>query len=459
MPVNIQFLGASGTVTGSKYLITSSKYKLLVDCGIFQGDRNWRDKNWEAPPVNLNEINAVLVTHAHIDHVGMLPRYFAQGLKCPVFMTSPTSILSRILLLDSGRLQEEEAQYRSDRHKSRHESPKPLYTEKDSQGVIPLFKNVQFDKDTEVLPGVNAEWKRMGHLAGAASIKLSIDGKVINFSGDIGRYKVPILKDPEPVNYGDLLLVESTYADRLHGTEDPKAKLAEVIKRAVNRGGVVVIPSFAVGRAQQLLFYIRELKESNSIPNIPVFIDSPMAKEATQVYSQVIDEYDEYARKIYDQGRSPFSFDKLYFTNDRSESIKLNSMEDPMVIISASGMLTGGRILHHLKHRISNPRNIILFVGFQPPGGRGDWIKSGAPSLRLIGDGVPIRAEIEELSMLSAHGDKDELMQWCKSGNGTPGKVAVVHGEPQTAKNFASRLHQELKWNTFAAEYLQKYTV
>lgn len=459
MAVEIQFLGASGTVTGSKYLVKAGKFRILIDCGLFQGERTWRERNWEAPQFAINEIDAVLITHAHIDHIGMLPRFYAQGLKCPIFLTAPTAVLSQLLLIDSGRLQEEGADYRRESHTSRHAIPMPLYTEKDARSVISYFKNVKFDISHEILPGVTAEWKRMGHIAGAGSITLSIEGKTINFSGDVGRYAVPILKDPQPVSYGDLLLIESTYGDRLHGNIDPKIKFAEIVKTTEKRNGVVIIPSFAVGRAQQLLYYIRELKQERMIPDIPVIIDSPMAKEATSVYSRAIDEYDEQARKIYDQGKSPFEFDKLHFIKDREESIKLNSIDEPMIIIAASGMLSGGRILHHLKHRISDPRNTVLFVGFQPPGSRGDWIKSGAQSLTLMGREVSINAEIEEISMLSAHADKNELLKWCRSGNGTPGKVAVVHGEPQTARNFSETLKQEMKWNSFVPEYLQKITV
>lgn len=459
MTVTIQFLGASGTVTGSKYLVTYKDQKLLIDCGMFQGAREWRDKNWEDPPCDLSEINVALLTHAHIDHTGMLPRFVKLGLQCPVYCTQATQQLTELVLLDSGKLQEEEASYRAERGKSRHHPPLPLYTEDDVKITLRFLKSVQFHARIEVLPGIFAEWKRMGHILGAASIRLEIGGKIINFSGDIGRYDVPILVDPEAVDYGDLLLVESTYGNRTHGTESPKEGLQKVISSTAGRGGVVVIPSFAVGRTQEVLFHIRELKSERRIPDLPIVIDSPMAQDATRIYQKHPQCYDPSTQKLLANGEQPFSCSKLAFVRDRNESIRLNSIDDPMVIISASGMLSGGRILHHLKHRIADPRNTILFVGFQPPGGRGDWIKSGASSLRLLGDDIPIRANVEEISGLSAHGDKNELLHWCRSGAGKPGKVAVVHGEPDSAEAFRATLSKELQWSAVVPSYLQKISI
>ena len=460
MPVTIRFLGAAGTVTGSTYLVSNGSHSLLVDCGLFQGDRSWREKNWQVPLFDPREISAVLLTHAHIDHTGMLPRYRALGLHAPVFCSPATAELTRLLLLDSGRLQEEEASYRSEHGKSRHTPPLPLYTEADAQSAVTLLKPTQINSSTKIADGIYAEWSLMGHILGACAITLTIGQKKITFSGDIGRFGEPILADPSPVPLGDLVLVESTYGDRLHASNgDPRDTLANIITRTARRGGIVIIPSFAVGRTQTLLYYLRELKETKKIQDIPVVVDSPMARDATSIYQKYTNEYDAAALAILKKGFLPFQLPKLFFTRERSESIKLNSINDPMIIISASGMLTGGRVLHHLKHRVSDERNTILFVGFQPTGSRGAWLKQGNRSMTLLGDEVPVRAEICEMSGLSAHADRDELLRWCKSCPGIPGKVAVVHGEPTCAAAFSSTLQRELRWDTTVPQYGEKITV
>jgi len=469
MKVTITFLGAAGTVTGSKYLVEvegPSSTRILVDAGIFQGSREWRERNWEDPPSELlRSIDAVVLTHAHIDHTGILPRYVRQGLRCPVFCTPPTRDLTELLLLDSAMLQEEEARFRAKEGLSRHNPPLPLYTRKDAAEAIKLLRPTPFGKRTEVTGGVHATWSHMGHILGAASIELEVGGKTITFSGDVGRYHVPILKDPEPVKLGDLLLIESTYGDRDHSEEGSAEHLGRIVNESVKRGGVLLIPSFAVGRTQTLLYYLRELKERNAIPDIPIIIDSPMSRNATALYAKYPSDYDEEALQLTRAGGKPFEPSKLYFIQDREESIKLNSVHEPMVIISASGMLSGGRILHHLKHRISSPQNTLLFAGFQPPGGRGAWIKSGAPTLRLLGKEVPIRAYIDEMNDLSAHGGKSELLRWCSEsralgeGTGNPSRVAVVHGEPETAAKFAATLKEKFSWDSFVAGYKQTIEV
>jgi metallo-beta-lactamase family protein len=449
MPVTIRFLGAAGTVTGSKYLVSDGKCSILIDCGMFQGERSWREKNWEAPAFNPRDIDAVLLTHAHIDHTGILPRYHALGLQAPVWCSPATAELTRLLLLDSARLQEEEASFRAEHKRSRHTPPLPLYTEEQAKSAVALLKPVPIHSSITIAPGISAEWSLMGHILGACSIALTISGKRIVFSGDIGRYDTPILVDPNPAVLGDLLLVESTYGDRTHERDnDPHDELATIINHTTKRGGVVIIPSFAVGRTQTILYYLRELKAAKRIADIPVIIDSPMARDATSIYQHHTNEYDEAARALLEKGFQPFHLPKVYFTRERSESIKLNSIHEPMIIISASGMLSGGRILHHLKHRVSDERNTILFVGFQPPGSRGDWLKRGNTTMTLLGDEVPVRAQVCEMSGLSAHADKDELLRWCRSCKGMPGKVAVVHGEPESAKSFSATLGRELGWNS-----------
>lgn len=457
--VTIQFLGAAGTVTGSKYLVRGKSKELLIDGGMFQGSREWREKNWEEPPIDLSHIDAVLLTHAHIDHTGILPRYQRLGLKCPIYCTPATNELSQLLLPDSGRLQEEEAEYREKSGHSRHHPALPLYTEKDAEAVLKLFRNVAYDSKVNIFPGITAEWRAMGHIIGATSICLTIDGKVINFSGDVGRYGVPLLKDPEPVEFGDLLLIESTYGDKLHDDGDAALILGKIVRQTAQRGGVTLIPSFAVGRTQLILFYLRQLKEKRLIPDIPVIIDSPMARDATDLHRHNPECCSDEAVRELSGGKEPFTFSKLHFIKDRNESIKLNSISEPMVLISASGMLAGGRILHHLKHRIGDPRSTILFVGYQPPGSRGAWIKSGAQTLRLFGEEVTIRAAVREISGLSAHADRDELLRWCKSCRNTPGRVAIVHGEPESAKGFAATLKSKFGWNPVIPSYRDEMAV
>jgi metallo-beta-lactamase family protein len=454
MPITIRFLGAAGTVTGSKYLVSDGTHNLLIDCGMFQGTRSWREKNWDEPNLPLAEIDAVLLTHAHIDHTGMLPRYHAKGLKAPVWCSPATAELTSLLLIDSGRLQEEEASFRSEHKSSRHTPPLPLYTEEQAKSAVALLKPTPINISTSIAPGITAQWSLMGHILGACSITLTIGGKHIVFSGDIGRYDQPILVDPRPAELGDLLLIESTYGNRFHDVEhDPHEQLAAIINRTTLRGGVVVIPSFAVGRTQTILYYLRELKAAKRIADIPVIIDSPMARDATSIYQRHTNEYDAATLALLKKGFQPFNLPKMYFTRERAESIKLNSIREPMIIISASGMLSGGRILHHLKHRVSDERNTILFVGFQPPGSRGDWLKRGHKTMTLLGEEVTVRAEVCEMSGLSAHGDRNELLRWCRSCTGTPGKVAIVHGETDAAHAFGATLKHELGWSTCVPAY------
>lgn len=456
----VKFLGASGTVTGSKYLVEHKDKKILVDAGLFQGSRQWREKNWVSPDFPLNEIDAVLITHAHIDHTGILPRFKRLGLKCPVYCTSATSALMKIMLPDSGHLQEEEAEFRNKKGKSRHKPALPLYTEQEAMDTLTLLREVPYAKEIKILDGITATWNQMGHILGAASISLKCGSKKITFSGDIGRYDVPILVDPKPLELGDLLLIESTYGNREHQDSNPKAKIAEVINRTYEKGGALVVPSFAVGRAQLLLYYLRELKAEGAIPNLPVVVDSPMACDATDLYKKHFADYDCEALEILKEGGKPFSFEKLVMIRDRKASMSLNSIDEPMVIISASGMLSGGRILHHLLHKISDPKNTVLFVGYQPEGGRGDWLQKGNKTLRLFGEEIPVNADIETISGMSAHAGKSELLRWAResdsiSKEGKPGRVAVVHGEQEAAKEFAQTLNQDLSFNTFVAQHEQ----
>ena len=459
MSVTVKFLGASGTVTGSKYLVSHQNTKVLIDAGLFQGAREWREQNWNDPDTDLGDVDATLLTHAHIDHTGILPRYFRLGLRSKIYATKPTTELCKLLLPDSGRIQEEDAEYLAQKGRSRHKPPLPLYTERDAIECLSHFKSVKIGERAEVADGVYATWHRMGHILGAASIQLEIGGKKITFSGDIGRYTVPILNDPDPVEFGDLLLIESTYGDRLHPKTSPKEPLAEIVNRTYKRGGSVVIPSFAVGRTQLILYYLRELKEEGIIPDIPVIIDSPMASDATEIYQRCPDDYDPEAAAVIARGGKPFSVGKIAFVRDRSASIALNRIDDPMILISASGMLTGGRILHHIRHRIEDKRNTIVFVGYQPPGGKGAELLERPKSINIFKKRQPVHAEIAEISGLSAHGDRDEMVRWCSECRGTPGRVAVVHGEDDSREAFKDVLHAKFGWDVFLPQHREEISL
>jgi metallo-beta-lactamase family protein len=453
MSVTVTFLGAAETVTGSCYLVSDGSTNLLVDCGIFQGEREWRQKNWDAPTFDPTKISAVLLTHAHIDHLGMLPRYYRLGLHAPVYCSAATADLAKLLLVDSGSLQEEEATFRAKHKRSRHDPPLPLYTEKEAVDSLELLRPVAVGTSQVITETIRATWSPMGHILGACSIALEIDGKRIVFSGDIGRYGEPVLVEPSPVQMGDLLIMESTYGDREHSPVDVEEMLAEVVSATAKKGGVVLIPSFAVGRTQTLLYHLRQLKADRRIPDIPVIVDSPMAMDATDIYRRHIDEYDAAAKGLLKNGFHPFSVPKLYFIRNRDESIKLNSIDQPMILISASGMLGGGRVLHHLKNRVGDPRNTVLFVGFQPPGSRGYWLKQGAESIRILGEDCIVRARIAEISGLSAHAGRSELLRWARSCTGVPKRVAITHGEIESARTFAELLNHELGWNTMVPKY------
>ncbi|NMC62262.1 MAG: MBL fold metallo-hydrolase, partial [SAR324 cluster bacterium] len=379
--VKVKFLGAAGTVTGSQFLVEGSNSRFLIDSGMFQGSREWRAKNRIEPLFDVKTIDAVLLTHAHIDHIGLLPRLYTLGLQCPVYCSAPTASLAEIILQDSSILQKEEAEFRRKSRRSRYENPEPLYTMQDVQGALSLLQPKGLDEDVLLPCNAKARFSQMGHILGASSILLEIDDRRLNFSGDVGRFAVPVMRDPSPVNFGKILCIEATYGGRTHAKEAPEKQLSAVINETVERGGLILIPSFAIGRAQVLLYYLRELKEAGSIPNIPIIVDSPMAIEATSIYKKFPEWYDEEALKLLQSGKSIFEPANLYFIRDREESKRLNPIQESMIIIAGNGMLNGGRILHHLFHRLPSPKNTVLLVGYQPEGGRGYWLKKGVPSI------------------------------------------------------------------------------
>ena len=436
-------------MTNSRSLVTHEQTRVLVDCGLFQGYKLLRLRNWAPPPVAPASINAVILTHAHIDHSGYLPLLARQGFHGKVFCTPGTYDLCRILLPDSGYLQEEEADY-ANRHKlSKHKEALPLYTRDDALRCLKLFHPVPFDEDWQPVPGLHARLTPSGHMVGSSFVRLDDGSRSVLFSGDIGRPNDPVLKPPVPMDGADYLVVESTYGDRLHKNSDPLLELGKVINRTAARGGVVVIPAFAVGRAQSLLHCIQLLKAQGVIADMPIYLNSPMAASATQVYLKHKSELRLTAAECEAMAHT------AHIVQSPEESRLLNARHGPMVIVAASGMATGGRVVHHLKAFASNERNTILFAGYQAGGTRGAAITGGAPSVRIHGEDVPIHAEVAMLDDLSAHADAAEIVTWLKHFKAPPKQTFITHGEPAAADAMRQRIERELHWSCHMPFYLE----
>lgn len=447
--MQLQFLGATGTVTGSKYLLRHQGAALLVDCGLFQGFKQLRLRNWAPLPVPAADIDAIVLTHAHIDHSGYVPLLARQGFKGKVYCSEATYELCRILLPDSGHLQEEEAEYANRRGYSKHEPALPLYTREDAERCLKQFAPRPFGTAWSPVPGLQARMDPSGHMLGSAFVKIDNGRRSILFSGDIGRPNDLVLAAPARVPGADYAVVESTYGDRQHEASDPLTKLGEVVNRTAARGGVVVIPAFAVGRAQNLLYCIHLLKERGVIHHLPVYLDSPMATDATRIYHAHQSEH----------RLSPAQCEAMChaatIVNKPDDSRALSARRGPMVIISASGMATGGRVVHHLKAFAPDRRNTILFAGYQAGGTRGAAILQGAASVRIHGEEVPIRAEVAALDGLSAHADAGEIVQWLRGFDTPPRQTFVTQGEPAAADAMRSRIEHELGWPCRVADYLE----
>ncbi len=451
--MELQFLGATGTVTGSKYLLRHRGASVLVDCGLFQGFKQLRLRNWAALPVAASSIDAVILTHAHIDHSGYLPLLAKQGFKGKVYCSEATHELCSILLPDSGYLQEEEAEYANRRGFSKHHPALPLYTRENAVRCLKQFVPQPFGTDWSPASGLTANLAPSGHILGSAFVRMDDGSRSILFSGDIGRPNDLVLAAPARVPGADYLVVESTYGNRLHEASDPLIKLGEVINRTAARGGVVVIPAFAVGRAQNLMYCIHLLKERGVIHNLPVYLNSPMAANATQIYHRHRDEH----RLTPEQCDAMCHVATIINTPDESRA--LNAKHGPMVIIAASGMATGGRVVHHLKAFASDQRNTILFAGFQAGGTRGAAIVGGATSVRIHGQDVPIRAEVDLLNNLSAHADAAEIVQWMRGFSTVPRQTFITHGEPVAADAMRQRIERELGWPCRVPEYLESVSL
>ncbi len=446
--MRIQFLGGTDTVTGSKYLLEHEGRRLLVDCGLFQGLKQLRLRNWEPLPIEASAIDAVLLTHAHLDHSGLVPRLIRLGFKGPVHATQATRDLCELLLPDAGHLQEEEADYANRHGHSRHRPALPLYTEDEARAALERFQVLDFDKTHAPWPGWTWRLHRAGHILGAASLHIGWQGGSILFSGDLGRRDDLVMRPPECPEPADYVVIESTYGDRRHPDADTLSAIAEVIDRTAARGGIVVVPAFAVGRAQTLLHCIQLLKAQRRIPDLPVYLNSPMAADATQILRRHADQHRLDARQCAALSR------EVKFVNTVEESKRLNALSFPSIIVSASGMATGGRVLHHLKAYAPDPRCTILFAGFQAAGTRGAAMLAGASEIKIHGTYVPVRAEVVGLGMLSAHADREQLLAWLE-GLPAPKRVFVTHGEPVAADALRLGIEERLGWHAGVPDYLQ----
>ncbi len=437
--MNVQFLGAAGTVTGSKTLVTASGRQLLVDCGLFQGYKNLRLLNWEALPFDPKQLDAVVLTHAHLDHSGALPLLVKQGYKGPIFATPSTIDVCKILLPDSARLQEEDAEYNNRHQRSKHRIALPLYTVQDADRALRQLVPLPFEEQIDAA-GLRVRLRPAGHIVGASSVELASAATTLLFSGDLGRPDDPIMRPPSPIARADYVVVESTYGDRLHDAQDAQEVLGAAIKRTAARGGIVVIPAFAVGRAQEVLYAIYRLKARGAIPELPVYLNSPMAIDMTDVYQRYRSEH----RLSIEECRSMCQVAKMVSTVQ--DSRELVAQRKPAVIVSASGMATGGRVLHHLKALAPDPRNTIVFAGFQAGGTRGGRIVAGERSIRIFGEEVAVNAEVVSLAGMSAHADAQQIMQWLATAPTAPKGVYLNHGEPAAADTLRQRIEHELQW-------------
>lgn len=451
--MKIKFLGATGTVTGSKYLIEHNRKQYLVDCGLFQGLKELRLRNWAPPPINVNSLDGVILTHAHLDHSGYIPKLVKLGFKGKIYCTPPTRDLCKVLLPDSGHLQEEEARFANKHGYSKHHPALPLYTFQDAHDSLKYFKVIEYDKIFDLGDGMSVKFQNAGHILGSSFVTITDGSKKITFSGDLGREKDPILNPPELPDNPDYLVVESTYGNRSHDPIDPMDQLAEVITKTINRGGTVIVPSFAVGRTQSILFYVANLLKDGRIPNVPVYLNSPMAINATGLYCDHRPSHALTPQQCHEM------CNVATYVNSVEESKRLNNQPFPKIIISASGMATGGRVIHHIKAYGPDPNNTILFVGYQAAGTRGEKIVGGAESVKIHGSQIPIRAEIVNMHNLSAHADKDELLLWVKGFSGSLRKVFVTHGEPTAAAEFEKSLSEQLKLDVTIPEYLNDYSL
>jgi metallo-beta-lactamase family protein len=450
----LTFLGAARTVTGSKYLVELGSSRILVDCGLFQGQYELRRRNWDDLPVRADSIDAVVLTHAHLDHVGYLPRLAAQGFRGRVFCTPGTQDLAQLVLVDSAHIQEEDARAANQGHYSKHDPAEPLYTVTDAWRALSMLQPVGFDRPMPVVPGVEISFVPMGHLLGSAAVRLHLtgDNRTIVFGGDLGRYGRPVLQDPQPVPEADVLLCESTYGDRLHEPDDNGARLAGIVDDTHARGGKLVIPAFAIGRVEQVLYWLKRLEHEQRIPVQPVYVDSPMAIEALKFYARRGDELDV---SFQGHGNKLTAFQTQNFRTVPSprDSADLVNSTKPAIVIASSGMATGGRVLRHLERMLPDPRNSVLFVGYQAAGTRGRSLVDGARQVKMLGHLVDVAARIEKIDSMSAHADQGEILRWLGGFVRPPSRMFIVHGEPGAQDALKDKIKGTLGWDASCPDY------
>jgi metallo-beta-lactamase family protein len=473
----IQFLGAAGTVTGSKHLINTSSdssghtgFQVLIDCGMFQGPKEWRERNWQDTPIPAREIDAVVLTHAHLDHCGWVPRLVKEGFRGPIYATPPTIDLCGILLPDSGHLQEEDAEFYNKWKKSKHTPALPLYTLEEAQASLQYLQAVQFNEVKQLSPELSFCFVHAAHILGSsmAEVTLKTNGQTrrLLFTGDIGRVRDRDVAPGKVVHSGptegetaDVVVMESTYGNREHPTDDPSPQLAAAIRQTVERGGSVIVPAFAVERTQKFLFMLKELMESGQAPKIPVYCDSPMAIKAVEIFLKHSEEYSDETKELIARYGSPLEWPGFNFALSPAQSKQINESKVPSIIVSSSGMVTGGRIQHHLMQRLPDPKNTVIFIGFQAPGTRGFTIKSGAPDVKIFGEFVPIRAQVVAFEQFSDHADTPELLQWLHTFPKKPAATYLVHGEPSASSQLRDAITKDLGWNVQVAQWMQKVQV
>ena len=457
----LTFLGAARTVTGSKYLLEVDGRRILVDCGMFQGLKELRRRNWAAFPVDPKAIDVVILTHAHIDHSGLLPRVVADGFRGPIICTAGTAALCRVVLPDAGHLQEEDARLANQQGFSRHSPALPLFTEADAYQALQLLRPVAFGETVEVVPGIHAEFTNAGHLLGSAYVRVSRSdgtGSRILFGGDLGRYGRPVLPDPEPAPEAETLLIESTYGDRDHPDLDDAAELKRIAGETLRRGGKLIIPAFAIGRVEEVLYWFKQLEDEKLLPVVPIYVDSPMAIDVLSLYQQHEKELDEDVRA---NGRNVCAYCTARFhpVVSARESRHITGSREPAIVISASGMATGGRVLHHLVACLPDERNTVLFVGYQAAGTRGRHMIDGAKTVKIHGAMIPVNASIQKLDSMSAHADAGEMLQWLRTVPKPPQTTYLVHGEPGAQDSLKTRIESTLGWNVHIPQHGEKVEV
>ena len=458
MKVRLKFLGAARSVTGSKYLLEIDNKKVLIDCGLFQGQKELRLRNWDRLPIDPKTIDLVVITHSHIDHVGYLPRLVKDGFHGRILCTHASEDLMRIMLKDAAKLQEEEALFAFKKGYSKHDKPEPLFTEKDAERVFEFADSVGFEKEIKLLPNLSLVYHNAGHILGSAIVELVVSGKgtkkKIVFSGDLGRYEDPIMYSPKAITEADVLLVESTYGDRLNPIDQVEEDLAKIINEANERNGVIIVPAFAVGRTQLMIYYFHMLMEKKAIPTLPIYIDSPMAISVTDLYERHSHEHKIKVTQIHGKLISIFDDPHVHFCNTRESSKALNDVKNPCIIISASGMATGGRVLHHLYHRLGRENDTVLFAGYQAEGSRGRRMMDGEPTVKIFGEDVSVKCQVRVINGLSAHADQSELLRWLGNFKESPKMTFITHGELESATTLAKKM-KEKGWNTIIPEYLE----